>query len=205
MDSGAGHAPDPAAIDRVRRDLAHLGVDADTAPDVPAEVTARIGTALRAASSPAAHAVSHPLPRPKLLALIVGLAAAVAGVVGGALMVTRDPAPTVSAGPTAESITVSRPAPAIPLSDSQILGLLSVRPDYGPLTDPQRRASCLDGLGYPDATKVLGARPLDMFGRPAVLILLPGKTATTVLAIVVEPNCSRAHTGLLADTVVTRP
>ncbi|HET6733928.1 hypothetical protein [Mycobacterium sp.] len=205
MDSGTGHAPDPAAIDRVRRDLAHLGADADSAPDVPAAVTARIGAALRAASPPAAHAVSHPLPRPKLLPLIVGIAAAVAGIVGGALMLARDPAPTLSTGPTAESITVSRPPPAIPLSDAQIVGLLSVKPDYGLLTDPQRRGSCLEGLGYPEATKVLGARPLDMFGRPAVLMLLPGETPTTVLALVVEPNCSRAHTGLLADTVVTRP
>ncbi|HJT94337.1 MAG TPA: hypothetical protein VJ777_20765 [Mycobacterium sp.] len=205
MGSGTGQEPDPAAIDRVRRDLAHLGTDADSAPDVPAAVTARIGAALRADAAPAAHAASHPLPRPKLLALIVGIVAAVAGVVGGGLMLTRDPAPRLSAGPTAESITVSRPPPAIPLSDSQIVGLLSVSPDYGPLTDPQRRASCLAGLGYSDQTKVLGARTLDMFGRPAVLMLVPGETPTTVLALVVEPNCSRAHTGLLADTVVTRP
>lgn len=205
MDSRAGHQPDPAAIDRVRRDLAHLGADANSAPDVPAAVTARIGAALRAASPPAAHAVSHPLPRSKLLGLIVGIAAAVAGVVGGGLMLARDPAATTSRGPTAESITVSRPPPDIPLSDSQIVALLSVSPNYGPLTDPQRRASCLDGLGYSETAKVLGARPLDMFGRPAVLMLLPGETPTAVVALVVEPNCSRAHTGLLADTVVTRP
>ena len=58
MDSGAGHAPDPAAIERVRRDLAHLGADAGHAPDVPAAVSARIGAALRDASTPATHAVS---------------------------------------------------------------------------------------------------------------------------------------------------
>ena len=83
--------------------------------------------------------------------------------------------------------------------------MLSRRPDYGPLTDPQRRASCLDGLGYSAVTRVLGAQPVDMYGQPAVLMLLPGETPTRVVALVVEPDCSSAHTGLLANTVVTRP
>ena len=42
-----------AALDRVRRDVSALGVDADSAPTVPAEVTATIGAALRAAPPPA--------------------------------------------------------------------------------------------------------------------------------------------------------
>jgi len=205
MDYGAGDEPDPAAIDRVRRDLAHLGSDEASAPDVPAAVTARIGVSLR---RPAAHAVRAVVPRLRRLqvvGLVVGLgAAAVAAVIGGAMLI-RDPAPTRSTGPTAESITVSRPTREIPLTDPQLLGLLSTSPDFGPLADPQRRASCLVGLGYPGATNVLGARPVDMHGRPAVLLLLPGDTPKAVAALVVEPNCSSAHTGLLADTVVTRP
>ena len=52
---------------------------------------------------------------------------------------------------------------------------------------------------------MLGARPLDMHGRPAVLMLLPGDTPEAVVAVVVEPDCNAAHTGLLAKTVVTRP
>ena len=120
-------------------------------------------------------------------------------------MLVREPAPTRSAGPTAESITVSRPASDVPLSDPQIVGLLSQRPDYGPLADPQRRASCLSGLGYSAATTVLGARQVDMHGRPAVLMLLPADTPQTVRALVVEPDCNSAHTGLLANTDVTRP
>jgi hypothetical protein len=204
MDSGAGHEPDPAAVDRVRRALADLGSDEDSAPDVPVAVTARIGAALRAAP---AHSVrrSAPLRRLQIFGLAAGLGAAVVAVILGGLMLVRDPAPTRSAGPTAESITVSRPPRDIPLSDPQIVGLLTSSPDYGPLTDPQRRASCLDGLGYSAATKVLGARPVDMYGRPAVLMLLPGETPKAVVALVVEPNCSSAHTGLLANTVVTRP
>jgi hypothetical protein len=38
--------------ERVRRALGRLGTDTDTAPEVPAAVTARIGAALRCAPPP---------------------------------------------------------------------------------------------------------------------------------------------------------
>jgi hypothetical protein len=193
-----------AALDRVRRDLADLGTDGGFAPAVPAAVTARIGAALRDQRHAPRHSVRHTL-RWQLVALMVGVGAAVVGAVVGAVMLVRDPAPTRSAGPTAESITVSRPANKLPLSDPQIVGLLADRPDYGPLTDPQQRASCLSGLGYSAATPVLGARPVDMHGRPAVLMVLAADTPRTLLALVVEPDCNSAHSGLLANALVTRP
>jgi hypothetical protein len=205
MDSGAGQEPDPVAIDRVRRDLAELGTDAASAPDVPPSVTARVGAALRAASQPA-HAARRPLSLLQRAGLIVGIFAAVAGIVGGGLMLMRDPGtPTWPAGPTAKSITVSHPSPGFPLSDPQLVALLSRSPDFGPLAAPQQRASCLDGLGYSATTQILGAQRVDMSGRPAVLMLLPGETPGTVVALVVEPGCSSAHTGLLADRLITRP
>jgi len=198
-----------AALDRVRRELAELGTDDASPPDVPAEVTARVGAALQAAPLPLlprrpAHSVRH-TPRWQVVGLVAGLGAAVIGVAVGGVMLVRAPAPSLSAGPTAKSITVSRPASELSLSAPQIAGLLSHSPDYGPLTDPQRRASCLSGLGYPAATAVLGAGPVEMHGRPAVLILLPADTPRTVRALIVEPDCSAAHTGLLASTVVSRP
>jgi hypothetical protein len=136
---------------------------------------------------------------------VAGVGAAVIGVVVGAVMLTRDPAPTWSAGPTAESITVSRPATELPVPEPEIVGLLSQTPDYGPLADPQQRASCLSGLGYSAATPVLGARPVDMHGRPAILMVLAADTPGKLLALVVTPDCNSAHTGLLANTLVTRP
>jgi hypothetical protein len=193
-----------AALDQVRRELADLGTAEASAPDVPADVTARIGAALRADRTGPTHAARH-TPRWQLIGLVVGVGAAVAGVAVGVLMLMRDPTPTFSAGPTANSITVSRPAPALPLSNPQIVGLLSQSPDYGPLADPQRRASCLSGLGYSAATQVLGARPVDMQGRPGLLMVLPADTPGMVLALVVAPDCNSAHTGLVADTLVTRP
>jgi hypothetical protein len=207
MDNGTGDGLDSAALARVRRDLAELGSDAASAPDVPPDVTARVVAALRAESGPstAAHTVRRPrLRRPQLFGLVVGLGAVLAGAVVGASLLARDPAPTYPVGPTAEQITVARPAATIPLPHPQIIGLLSQSPDYGPLADTRRRNSCLDGLGYASGTPVLGARPLDMRGRPAVLMLLPGPSPEDVVAVVVEPNCSGPHTGLLAKAVVTR-
>jgi hypothetical protein len=198
-----------AALDRVRSELAHLGTDAASAPDVPAAVTARVGSALQAQphrrrGGGPAHSIRR-TPRWQLVALIAGVAAAVAGVVLGGLMLTRDPAPTWSTQPTAKSITVSRPATELPLTGPQLASLLSHSPDYGPLADPKRRADCLSGLGYSSATSVLGARQIDIHGQHGVLLLLPADTPGAVRAMVVEPDCDSAHTGLLANTSVTRP
>jgi hypothetical protein len=136
---------------------------------------------------------------------VAGICAIVAGVVVGAAMLMRTPGPALSAGPTARSITVSRPATALPLSNPQIIGLLSTGPDYGPLADADQRTSCLSGLGYPRETRILGAEPVDMNGRAAVLMVLPADTPRMVLALVVESDCNAAHTGLLANTLVARP
>ncbi|MBS1696122.1 MAG: hypothetical protein JST91_28355 [Actinobacteria bacterium] len=214
------HDPDAArmvaGLDRVRRDLAHLGTDAGSAPPVPDDVTARVITALRAAEPPdhvvtppakASHAVRGPRPgRPRLWAAIAGTAAAVVGIVVGAAMLVQSPAPTRSAGLTAEQITVERPVREIPLSDAEIVQLADRSPDLGALADPARLASCLAGLGYAADTPVLGARPLNLrSGAPGVLLLLPSERPSTMAVRVVAPTCSSAHTGLLADTVVTRP
>jgi hypothetical protein len=206
MDNGTEDGLDPAALEQVRRDLGELKSDTASAPDVPPDVTARVVAALRAESSVRSHAQRRPpLRRLQVLGLVVGLGAALAGVIVGASMLGREPAPTLAVGPTAEKITVARPAAGVPLPHSQIIDLLAQPPDFGPLTDPRRRASCLDGLGYSPGTTVLGARPLEMHGRPAMLLLLPGETAEDVVAAVVEPGCSSAHTGLLARSVIIRP
>jgi hypothetical protein len=192
---------DPAVVERVRRDLAALGSDEASAPDVPPEVTERVLATLRAE---AVHTVARPpLRRLQVIGLVVGLGAAVTAVIVGAVMLNRPEPPTFPAGPTAEMLTVERPA-AIPLPRPQIIELLSRTPDYGPLTDPRRRGSCLSGLGYPPGTTVLGARPLDVRGQPGVLLLLPGDSPDDFVAVAVEPGCSAAHTGLLAKSLLTR-
>jgi hypothetical protein len=204
-----------AALNRVRRDLAALGADTSSAPDVAPAAVDRIGAALRAEQAAdrsrprlrAAHAVHRGrLPRSARVAIAAaGLGAAAAAVWLGTTALITAPASTPSRPTTIEHITVSRPPATIPLSDQQILALLNREADFGPLADPQRRASCLRGLGYPATARVLGARPVEVAARQAVLLVLPGDTPGVVTALAVAPTCSSADTGLLADRIVNRP
>jgi hypothetical protein len=195
------------ALNRVRRDVAALGSDPSWAPPVAPEIVDGIAAGLRAEPAGAAHAVHRGrFPRPTRLAFAAaGLAAAAAAAWLGVSALVTPPAPMPSRPTTIEHITVSRPSPTIPLSDQQIVALLDRAPDFGPLTDPRRRASCLAGLGYPADTRVLGARPVDITGHPAVLLVLPGEAPETLAALAVAPTCSSANTGLSADRIVHRP
>jgi hypothetical protein len=195
------------ALNRVRREVAALGSDPSSAPDVDPAAVDRIGATLRAERAGAAHAVGRGrLPRSARLAVaVLGLTAvAVAAWLGTRALITA-PGSTTSRPTTIEHITVSRPPQTIPLSDQQIVAVVDHEPDFGPLTDPRRRASCLSGLGYPANARVLGARPIDIAGHPAVLLVLPGEAPGDVKALAVAPTCSAANTGLSADRIVTRP
>ncbi|MDG4667316.1 hypothetical protein [Mycobacterium sp. 236(2023)] len=202
MTDGAGPVDDPDIDDRVRRELAHL--DADSAPEAPADVVARIGAALRDAPHPStAHALPRPtLTRPQRIGLIAGIAAIGTAAVVSVLTLTRDPAPTFPAEATASQITVERPG--FPVSDDELRAAVGAPTDLGPLTDPQRRASCLAGLGYAPTLEPLGGRQLEVSGRPGVLLLLPGETPDQIDAVAVEPGCSAVHAGRLAETVIDR-
>jgi hypothetical protein len=198
------------ALNQVRRDLAALGADPTSAPDVPPQVTARISAALRSAGEtqphPGAAHSARPHIRPaRLTATVVGVGAVLAAIGVGTAALINAPEPAPSTPVTAEHITVSTPPMTIPLSQAEILGLLNRSPDYGPLSDPARRASCLGGLGYPASTQVLGARPIEINTRPGVLLVLPGGMPDDLAVFAVALNCSAADTGLLANTQVPRP
>lgn len=192
-----------SALNQVRRDVAAMGTA--SAPDAPPQVTARVCAASADAPRGGTHS-ARPRVRPlRFIAAAAGFCAVLAAVGFGtiALLHAPDPAPG-STSVTAEHITVSPPT-VIPLSQDEILGLLDHTPDYGPLADPARRASCLSGLGYPASTQVLGARPIEINARPGVLLVVPGDTPRGVAAYAVALNCSAADTGLLAETAIPRP
>ena len=70
MDSGAGQEPDPAALDRVRRDLAELGTDEASAPDVPPALVSREQSAVisqRGVGTPTSQTGAACVPSGKLL------------------------------------------------------------------------------------------------------------------------------------------
>ncbi|OBI12776.1 hypothetical protein A5712_06545 [Mycobacterium sp. E2327] len=193
------------ALNQVRCDVATLGADPASAPEVPPEVTARISAALRSADQTGvAHAARPHLGPARVVAGLLGVGAVLAAVGVGTVALISAPEPAPSTPATAEHITVSTPPPTIPLSQPEILGLLHSSPDYGALGDPALRASCLSGLGYPASTQVLGARPVDVNARPGVLLVLPGDTPENLAVFAVAPNCSAADTGLLANTQVPR-
>jgi hypothetical protein len=194
------------ALNQVRCDVATLGADSASAPDVPPEVTARISAALRSADqTAAAHSARPRLGPARVVAGVLGVGAVLAAVGVGTVALIRAPEPAPSTPVTAEHITVSTPPMTIPLSQAEILGLLNRGPDYGPLGDPALRASCLSGLGYPASTQVLGARPVDINARPGVLLVLPGDTPENLSVFAVALNCNAADTGLLANTQIPRP
>ena len=201
------------ALNQVRRDVAAMGADPTSAPDLPPQVSARISAALRSAgetrSQPGAAHSARPRIRPaRVAAAVAGVGAVLAAIGVGTAALVNAPGPAPSAPVTAEHITVSTPPMTIPLSQAEILSLLNHSPDFGPpggpLSDPGRRASCLSGLGYPASTQVLGARPIEINARPGVLLVLPGGAPDDLEVFAVALNCSAADTGLLANTQVSR-
>lgn len=100
MGSGTDSTPDPETVTRLRRELARLGSDPASAPEVPPAVTARITAALRDASG--THAVDRPvLSRSQRAGLVLGAVAVVTAVAFAALTLSGDPEPPFPAGPTA--------------------------------------------------------------------------------------------------------
>ncbi|AKS31618.1 hypothetical protein [Mycolicibacterium goodii] len=187
-----------AALDRVRRDVAELGPE--TAPPVPAEVSAKLIAALRTAETPAR------VRRWRRLGAVVGGGAVLAAVaVGVATLPRQEPAPQA---PTAQfGHITAKPRPTdVGLTEQQLLAVLAVPPDYGPLADPARRTGCLAALGYPPGVHVLGARPLQVGGRAGVLFLLPEDRPGTLAALVVPADCGSGDAPEpIARTVLRQP
>ncbi|BBX89564.1 hypothetical protein H5U98_31345 [Mycolicibacterium boenickei] len=193
-----------AALDRVRRDLRELGADSQSAPPVPAEVSARLTEALRAEPAPR----TPPTRRWKSIAAVTGAGAAVVAAVLGGVVLTRPAGEAPSARVSLGQITVSPPRAAVGLSEAQILGLLSKPPDLGPLADAKRRTACLTALGYSPGVRILGAQPVEVAGQRGVLVLMPPNppdTPESVVAVALAADCDAGHAGSLAQTVVKRP
>ncbi len=139
---------------------------------------------------------------PRRLAAVCGLAAAVTATVVAIPALLRSPDTTHSTVTSANLITVT---PRVPLSDRELTALVAHNPDFGSLADPKRRSSCLSALGYPGSTQVLGAQQVQIGGRAAVVLVLPGQQPDQLVALAVSPSCSSVNTGLIADTTVRRP
>ena len=145
------------------------------------------------------HAARPALRPPRVLALTGALAALAGAAIGTAALLH----PPDSNEITAVRKMTAAPEP-FPLPEADLLSMLDQPADLGPLTDAGRRSACLSALGYPGSTPVLGARPIQVAGTNAVVLLLAGEAPDEVAAVAVPGSCSAADTGLLADTVVRR-
>jgi hypothetical protein len=200
------------ALNQVRRDVAAVGADPDSPPDPPPEVVGRVSATLRSAgprsgesAAPPAHTARPRLRPGRTVAAGAGLCAVLAAIGFGTIALLHAPEPAPDTPGDIQHITLSTPPMEIPLSQSDIVGLLDRSPDYGALGDPARRASCLTGLGYPASTQVLGARPVQINARPGIVLVIPGDSPHVLAVFAVSPNCSAADTGLLANTQIPRP
>ncbi len=110
--------------------------------------------------------------------------------------------PGTARAPETSARHLTARAPTMPLSDLQILALLRRPPDLGPLVDPQ---GCLNSLNDLAETRILGAAPVSLSARPAVLLVLPAQDPSAVTAVVVAPDCPAPGTGVLAQTELARP
>ncbi|BBZ78532.1 hypothetical protein MANY_38690 [Mycolicibacterium anyangense] len=150
----------------------------------------------------AAHAARPAGHHRRLVAAAIGGAAVLTAVwMGTTALLGRDD--TNHSSPTsANLITVT---PTVPLSSRDLVALVGRSPDFGPLADEAKRASCLTGLGYPSTQQILGAEPLQIDGRPTIVLVLPGERPEDLVVLAVAPTCSSVTTGLVADTTVRRP
>jgi hypothetical protein len=159
-------------------------------------------TVAPASTGPAAHARHPGIRRGRLIAAGVGAAAVLAAIGVGTAALLTSTGPTASTLTSASMITVT---PRMPISSRELNALISRSPDFGPLTEPKRRAACLSALGYPGSVQVLGATTLQVDGVPAVVLVLPGDQPDVIIGVTVAATCSSVNTGLIADTTVRRP
>lgn len=156
-----------------------------------------------------AHSVAPRLPVVRRTGAIAGVAAVIIAVAVAVPTLTtgstpQAQTPAASTVTTARLLTVTVPQAVIPLTDTQLLELLDKPAELGGLDNSARLRSCLDGLGYPSDTAVLGGTAVEINGRPAVVLLLAADDPGWVNALAVAPQCSAALTGLVADTSVPR-
>jgi hypothetical protein len=176
------------ALDVTRAELSALGTS--PAPPMPAHLAARLDAALDAeASAPVLDLARARRKRNQRVGWAAGVLVAAAA---AAVAVISIPSGT-GTGPVGTPVTS--------LNTATLTSALG-RSDYGPLTDPTRRAACLaanqqDPNQIPD-----GAMQVTLAGKPGVLMVLTTGKLAQYRLLVVGPDCAAGNPDRLADTVV---
>lgn len=127
-----------------------------------------------------------------LLALLATAAVRLAGSVGD----------TTSTATSARLITA---APRIPLSAAELVELTLRPAEVGALSDPGRRAYCLTAIGRPATARVLGGRDVQLAGRTATVLVLPGERPGELVAVAVDADCGNRRGKIIAESTVPGP
>lgn len=204
------------ALDRTRDDLARHGDDlVRDAPALPPAVLARVDRALAAERADGRTVAPAPSPSRRRRGLLAGAVAAalallltVAGL--GRTTGSDTPPPRATDTPTrVEPPPGPAPGPDRPRLGEPDVGVVALRAalgraEFGPLSDPSRRAACLAAHGVPPGTVPAGAREVVWRDRPAVLFVLTTGVAARFRVLVVEPACAADRPLTLADRIVGR-
>lgn len=195
------------ALDATRAELS--GLSAATLIPMPAHLAARLDAAIavEAGTRFSTQIAAGTPPRP---APIVDLARARRtrnqrlGWVAGALVAAAAVAVAVISIPRGTIGPGSAQAAPAQLHSGHINGATLTaalgRTDYGPLTDPARRAGCLAANGQDPNQTPAGAMQVTLDGRPGVLMVLTTGQLARYRLLVVGPNCATGTPDRLAET-----
>jgi hypothetical protein len=187
------------ALDATRAELAAIAPS--PAPPMPAHLAARLDAALAAE---AAARFGNPVAPVLDLARARSKRHRRVGWVAGVLVAAAAVAVAVISIPHGGG-TGGRPsAVGTPLTslDGTALTAALGRSDYGPLTDPTRRAACLAANQQDPNQTPAGAMQVVLAGKPGVLMVLTTGKLARYRLLVVGPDCAAGNPDRLAEAVV---
>jgi hypothetical protein len=133
---------------------------------------------------------------------LVAAAAAVIGVVVVSLPHNGNQGTPEAAPPSTDGSAAGPPVALRGQLNAATVSAALGRADYGPLTEPSRRAACLAANGQnPDRTPA-GAMRVTLNGTPGVLMVLPTGQLAQYRLLVVGLDCAAGHPDRLANTVI---
>jgi len=169
------------------------------------------GPAGRGAEAPGAPVVDLAAARARRRRGLIagaGLLTAAAAVVGVIAVANLTGGGRTPGEPVASATNPSdQVLPPLAVSQDNLGGALDdamATQDYGPLGAAGRLDACLAAVRLDPSTTPLGAREVNLDGKPGVLLILPTGTAARFRLLVVSPECGPGQPTVLADTTVGR-
>ena len=188
------------ALDEVSTHLRELGGDHTVGEPMPPQVAEKIDRALENATVAATIPAESPTSvttlssrrRPRA-AIVVGLAATVVLAIAVTTAILMPSSGENSSETIADGLVVD-PDSTLVVASSEIDASFAYRimadRDTVPLLGSEALADCLAANGFSASSTVLGAAPVELDGRQAVVLVLPQNSATPGLTLLaVGPDC----------------